>query len=521
MKRSLSPSNLLDVNRPKKSTTWSPEDEQRVNESIEMANLGLSEQQRNVLMQVFKLTISRSNGRPFHIDKEMFITGGAGSGKSFLLRSIVSVAHRLGIQTLVVAHQGVAALNINGSTICSVFKPNQTKYFVSNLDRETYRELKLLIVDEISMVSSEMLDDVISSRLKAWHNSKRNFGKATVVVLGDLMQLAPVGKDAKSVFKSLLWRRQFEMTNLTENHRQHDAVFIENLNLLRWGSVDCIPYFNSRLLVPSEADEWTDVTYLMSTNRSVHEHNVSKFNRLVASKPKPVEIITTTVKEAPPTKAREGWTKYPSRFDALAQLGVEIKVCEGTVILFTSNDLPAMRYCNGDIGVVTKILPPKSAISDRIFVVRINRTDQEVEVEPITVSYDEGGQALSTGMVGNLKGYPITYGWAMTIHKSQGISLDKVVVNPAGIFAPAQLYVALSRARTPEGLRLLHRVEPRHIKVDFHAAAEYVRLAEDGNDDTDVVNVEPIEPGWFDEPFDALPSTKDEKASQEWDGFFE
>jgi ATP-dependent DNA helicase PIF1 len=474
----------------------------------EERKITLSEMQADVFEEVLlRVMAAVRTGRKE--GPEQFLTGGAGSGKSYILRAIVCACEILGISTMVTAHQAVAALNVNGSTIYSAFKPNDWQW------KPSEEVASLVIVDEISMVSAYMLESIIDRKLRLWTKQPSvPFGKCCMLFIGDLLQLPPVGDDAKPVFNSSLWLKNIRMINITENHRQNDEEFIDGLNKLRWGIPDSLAYFNENVLSDEEyMASWEDVPHLLATNRAVNRHNDLRLAALLrrTGTKDPYRTKTTLIKV--PTK--RPLKAYYTRKEAESVLPDGMVMCPGTVVMLTCNDLPGMRFCNGDIGVVQKLnFPPNTPGAPPMIEVLLNRTGRNVTVSPILIAIKD---IVQPGDFNSIMGYPLTYGWATTIHKSQGISLDRVVINPSGIFAPAQLYVGLSRARSPSGMRLLAPIQRRHVMFDMDAVEEYRRLTEknrleglgfmgDESDEEDMLDVlDEIEGGEnSSEPFDMV-----------------
>lgn len=445
-------------------------------DSIRKAGAKLSDMQTEVIERILCRTIINAVQGKRPGVKDMFVTGGAGSGKSHLLRSLVAAADVLNIKSLIVAHQGIAAINVGGSTIYQSM-PKLRR------DNGKYPNLQLLIVDEVSMVSNVMLEERISNCLQLWtRTSNKDFGNTTVVFFGDLLQLPPV-EDA-SIFQSYIWRDNIEPLWLTESHRQKDPEFIMNLNMLRESDPRCVHYFNKFVIKPNEAQEWMDAPHIMARRNAVVEHNSRMVNNLVKSMGKILDdfCVTSTTKKL--VAKVQGKDALLSEKDVLQIFPEKVHIVPGAQIIFTKNDHES-TYMNGDIGVINDVLldhlcvdkDSKTAkiVPQTVVTVNMARTGKTIMVTKATIRYNIFNNNF---MDGEAKGWPFNYGWAITIHKSQGLTLPKVVVDPRGIFAKAQLYVALSRACTPEGLRLKARITGKEIIPNVEAINEYHRLAE-------------------------------------------
>lgn len=441
--------------------------------------LVLCDEQKECLYELLELHYSRSkDNQSYDHAKELFISGGAGTGKSHLLRAIVAVCNMLEIPIQVLAHQGIAALNVDGRTISSFFQKKQ-----EDEGGEVEKRIPIIIFDEVSMISKEVLDGTISKRLRKWHgfndpDNTHPFGKVTIAFMGDLMQLPPV--EGSVVFNSSIWIDKVRLRLLTENHRQSDTEFIENLNIIRFGFQNrpheeverCLQFFNQFKLTAEEEQEFGDALHIMSTNQLVNLHNREKYNKLI----KPDRIFYTSKWIEERTESNNTFKNIRSREDVDKQLPSGVPLCKGCVVMITMNH-PTGKYANGDIGTVTGISIDKET-DQRVINILLQRTRQRITVSHVSIEcWDDSNSAESRKReIIKMCGYPIVHGWAITIHKSQGLTLDKVVINPAKIFASAQAYVALSRAKTTQGLRLMSTLQRHHIKCDTKSIVEYSRL---------------------------------------------
>jgi ATP-dependent DNA helicase PIF1 len=393
--------------------------------------------------------------------ENIFITGKAGTGKSTLLSYFIKQNKK---PIAVLAPTGVAALNIQGETIHSFFKflPNITPEMAVKKGKQyaksqLFQNLQTIIIDEISMVRADLMD-CIDEFLQAAKNIYEPFGGVQMIFIGDLHQLPPVVTPHErfhftNVYKSA-W---FFDSNVFQNHnfrlsfielqkiyRQKDAEFIDVLNAFRTNKAQAhhISTINSRIST-IEDDE---AIYLTSTNDRANEINQSRLDQLKSS-----------------TKSFKSTAKGEMELKQLpTEKSLGLKV--GAQVMFVNND-SADRWVNGTIGKVTKI--NSNSIS-----VEIGKNNT-VDVTPHTWelykhTYDENASSLRQVSVGSFTQIPVKLAWAITIHKSQGKTFDKVKIDLGrGSFASGQTYVALSRCRTLEGISLANLIKASDIQLDW------------------------------------------------------
>jgi ATP-dependent exoDNAse (exonuclease V) alpha subunit len=399
--------------------------------------------------------------------KSVFITGRAGTGKSTLLSYF---RHTTRKKVVVLAPTGVAALNVQGQTIHSFFrfKPNitmeQVKRIRFNNDKENiYKKLDAIIIDEISMVRADLLDYV--DRFLRLNRTEIDspFGGIQMIFIGDLYQLPPVVTGAEKqafadlyptpyfysarVFDSL----EMELVELEKIYRQHDEEFINLLNSIRNRSIteDGLKLLNQRYIPDFEPPPGDFYIYLTTTNALANQTNNKELAKLKGR----LHTFTGTI---------EG------EFDPeYLPTAIDLKAKVGAQIMMLNNDAYG-RWVNGSIGKITGIT--QHGDGERTIIVELTG-GESVEVTPYTweVSrfFAEEGQ-LRSEVIGRFSQYPLMLAWAVTIHKAQGKTFDKVIIDIGrGTFAHGQMYVALSRCTTLDGIVLKKPVLKKHIWTDY------------------------------------------------------
>lgn len=388
----------------------------------------------------------------------LFITGRAGTGKSTLLNYFIQkTSHKV----VLLAPTGVAALNIKGETIHSFFgfKPGVNLDEVKRLTKKIkkrgfFASIELIIIDEISMVRADLLD-CVDLFLRCSLNSKLPFGGIRMVFIGDLCQLPPViAKEERDFFQKLYYtpyffsaevmkQVSFHFLELNRVYRQKDAAFVEILTAISNNSIsdEQLYCLNKRV---GEAKE-DGYIYLTSTNREVDFINAKKLQEL-------------------PGEEFSFCADSEGDFDEMsAPNDIHLKLKVGAQVMFLMNH-PKNLWVNGTIGKVVKIN------GNEIFV---EKADGEVvKVNRYTwglykYKFDEEKKQLCQEEIGCFIQFPLKLAWGITIHKSQGKTFDKVVVDlSGGTFAPGQAYVALSRCSSLEGLILKAPIKKRYILTD-------------------------------------------------------
>ncbi|MBB1019944.1 AAA family ATPase, partial [Dietzia sp. E1] len=408
-----------------------------------------------------------------HGGHDLFLTGKAGTGKSTLIRRFLSETRR---PTLVAAPTGIAALNVGGYTIHRLFgfHPGST---VDHVRGSSYRPgrfagalagVRTLIVDEASMIRADLFDMMAIALERFGPDPTMPFGGVQLVLVGDLFQLPPVVTDAERPDFDAAYttpyffsaerfdRGRFPTVDLTRVFRQSgDPELTAILNSIREGTLvgTALERLNSRTdpaFTPPDDAPWLTLT---TTNRMAAAHNRRRLDRL------PGAELTT---EAAVTGDLTGF-EPPNEATLVYKVGAQV--------MMLTND-PADRWVNGSIGSVLDASPGRrEGRGEDGPVVVVGFSDGEVaEVVPHTwdVTRPDGSDgAVRHEVIGSFRQLPFTLAWAITIHKSQGQTLDRLIVDlGGGTFAPGQLYVALSRSRSLDGLVLTRPVRPGDLGTD-------------------------------------------------------
>ncbi len=396
----------------------------------------------------------------------VFITGRAGTGKSTLLRHFVQQGRLI---APVLAPTGVAALNVQGETIHRFFKiPPSVDLQVARMEAENrkkpeiYRQIQALIIDEISMVRADLLD-AMDIFLQVIRGNKRPFGGVRVIGIGDLYQLPPVVTTADQqaflqkyktpyFFSSEVYRRlhgtgQIDFTELVKIYRQKDQEFIQLLNAIRSREIcaEQLSKLNARIItVPPPEDS----IILTPTNEVADTINQARLRTLDTSTSVFEGIVSGKFKER----------------DMSTDLFLALKV--GARVMCVANDLKG-RFVNGSLGWVIAILEEEG---ERKILVQLDDVKEPVVIESYTwnihrTKYNRKTGNLQQEPVGSFTQVPLRLAWAVTIHKSQGKTFEKVTLDLGrGAFAAGQIYVALSRCRTLEGLTLIKPITSWQLK---------------------------------------------------------
>lgn len=401
--------------------------------------------------------------------RSVFVTGNAGTGKSTLLTHFREKTKK---KVVVLAPTGVSALNVNGQTIHSFFG------FSPNIDVERVRRSKptkgqlsilkhldTIVIDEVSMVRADLMD-CIDEALRNFLNTNEPFGGIQMVFIGDLHQLPPivVGDDERLRFKTeymspyffdakVFQNVQFDCIELQKIYRQKDFDFVELLNKVRANRVSNLDLdtLNSRVLSDPDSFHNDDHSYitLTTTNKAADEINSMRLNRVKS----PLKVYSA---------------EYSGTFEAGNHPTLSnLQLKKGAQVMMLNND-QAGRWVNGSIGQIVKIGFDDISGED-VLHVKLKDSGKKVEVEPYQwelnkYNWDEDLDDMVQSTVGTFRQYPLRLAWAVTIHKSQGKTFDKVVVDiGSGAFAHGQVYVALSRCRSMSGLLLQKPISSRHI----------------------------------------------------------
>lgn len=400
--------------------------------------------------------------------KNVFITGKAGTGKSTLLKVI---RDNLDNNYAVLAPTGVAAVNIGGQTIHSFFKfrPDITidkvhKKYRNVRNPEVYKNLEILIIDEISMVRADLLDCV--NEFLKMHGPKKNspFGGVQLIFIGDLYQLPPVVTNKeREMFESFYQspyffdskafkETKFILIELEKIYRQTEEEFIKILNAVRNRSITDQLLFslNKNVNFDFDPDPKEGYIELVTVNAKAEEINYKRLQNLDGKMYSYEGQIDGDFDER----------SYPAPYI------LDLKV--GSQIMLTNNDKLG-RWVNGTVGRIHKI--KKENEKDIIYVKLEN--SEVVDVTPNTwemykFTFDRSTSKITTETTGSFTQYPLILSWSVTIHKSQGKTFNKVIVDMGrGSFAHGQTYVALSRCTTLSGLILRVPIQKHHIMLDW------------------------------------------------------
>lgn len=409
-----------------------------------------------------------------HTNRNIFLTGKAGTGKTTLLREIIKKTNK---STAIVASTGVAAINAGGMTIHSMFQLPTTSFipnsdaldpdkFTNKIDlvskqkirkdrRKVFEKLELLVIDEISMVRADLLD-AIDFTLRRIRRDQRPFGGVQLFVIGDLHQLSPVVRGdiwpilsryyaTPYFFSAQSWSHSEPIRiELTKIYRQDDEIFINILNNIRNGvSVpDDISLLNNRY---NKTVDTAGIITLTTHNNKADVINHKNLEDLKATEYHLSAKITGVFN--------------PSSYPADEQIVIK----KGAQVMFIRNN-PEAGYYNGKIGTVTGMVDEDLFIKceDDLHPLRI----KPIEWTNTRYNLDEKQNKVVPENVGTFTQYPVKLAWAVTVHKSQGLTFDKVILDLEGTFAAGQLYVALSRCRTLEGIQLSSKIAPPNVITD-------------------------------------------------------
>ncbi|MDY7529712.1 MULTISPECIES: ATP-dependent DNA helicase [Cryobacterium] len=393
--------------------------------------------------------------------QNVFVTGRAGTGKSTLLNHL---SWNTSKQIVIAAPTGVAALNVGGQTIHSLFRlpigviadhaidqNDQVKKLLNTIDT--------VVIDEVSMVNADLMDAIDRSLRQARQRPNDSFGGVQIVLFGDPYQLAPVPGDSDErayftdtyrsmwFFDAKVWKgAELRIFELTEVHRQRDADFRHMLNAVRYGQVTA-EIGGALNAAGARTPPAEGVITLATRNDAVNRINAAALKRL------PGKALTAKAE----VTGDFGGRTYPA--DAVLELKV------GAQVMFLRNDSPldgGARWVNGSIGTVTKV--------DSTVYVEIDGTTHEVEPavwEKYKYSYNQATKKLSRDVVAEFTQFPLRLAWAVTIHKSQGATYERAIVDlGTRVFSPGQTYVALSRLTGLDGLYLTRPLRPSDIIVD-------------------------------------------------------
>jgi ATP-dependent exoDNAse (exonuclease V) alpha subunit len=372
--------------------------------------------------------------------RNLFLSGPGGTGKSFTVGHIIRSLYSIGKDSRITASTGIAAINVRGATIHSTLGSQicgsikQAEALIKrnpgqlSVGWKKLHGVDCLIVDEVSMLSGDYIEMMDWWLRKVKAEEDLPFGGLQMIFVGDFLQLPPVEKEIrheyKFAFQAPAWHAaDLEVIDLRYSFRQEDQRFVDALNGIRYGTVsgDALEIFK-----PCVRRPLVHPTHLVTTNAKAHRINSEEMRKL----------------DSPPRTYTATFTGDPFNVDKLKNNCIalpELTLKRGAPVIMLVNN-PEQGYVNGTRGVVT-------GLREDVVTVHIGHT---IEVERARWEWEDGsGRTVAT-----MRQFPVRPAWALTVHKSQGMTLDCVRIDLSRIFAPGQAYVALSRLKTIEGLSL-------------------------------------------------------------------
>lgn len=402
----------------------------------------------------------------------IFLTGKAGTGKTTFLKEL---RRRSPKRMIVVAPTGVAAINAGGVTIHSFFQlplspfipdasyadeGEKRRFRFSSEKRNIIRTLDLLVIDEISMVRSDLLD-AVDSVMRKYRNPYEPFGGVQLLMIGDLQQLAPVVVESEEALlrqyydtpyffgSHALSQLPYVTIELQQVFRQRDEAFVGLLNRIRENRIDqsVVDMLNSRYNPAFHPQPEEGYIRLTTHNMLAQRYNEGELAKLTT----PASLFEAKVDGTFPEYA------YPTEQNLTLKVGAQV--------MFVKNDSSSQHlFYNGRIGHVT-------AISGQAISVRCPGDDADINVQPLAwentrYSLNEETREIEEIVDGTFTQYPLRLAWAITIHKSQGLTFERAIIDAGASFAHGQVYVALSRCKTLEGLVLVSPIQERSVFGD-------------------------------------------------------
>ncbi len=370
--------------------------------------------------------------------KNLFFTGPAGTGKSFVLKKVIQ---ELMFGLSITAMTGTAAYNIGGSTLHSFagigLGDNTAEKYVGFIRRDKRKmqnwiHTKTLIIDEVSMLSSELFEKLEEIARKV-RKCEKFFGGIQLILCGDFFQLPPISKDENKVkfcFESDLWKNIKHSITLTEQFRQKEFNLINMLGELRIGklSSESEELIKSRTNKKIECPEGIVPTKLYTTRKDVNSENQNELNKLKT------ELITYNAIE-------KGDEKVLEIFDKMCPSQKELNLKIGAQVMLIVNMDVKEGLVNGSRGVIIDFINNKPLVKFK---------NQTIIIERYEFEFKKDDKVIATRLQ-----FPLILAWAITVHKSQGMTIDYLIVNLSNVFECGQTYVALSRCSTIDGLSIV------------------------------------------------------------------
>ncbi len=393
--------------------------------------------------------------------KNVFLTGAPGAGKTYVLNQYLDYLKSYGIYAAVTAPTGIAASHINGMTLHSFFgigiREELSPYEIEALTEKKYlwdrmKNLKVLVIDEVSMLSPKLFK-TIDAILKTFKFSTEPFGGVQVVLVGDFFQLPPIQKEAQEkrfIFQTDIWKElNLHICYLTTSYRHEDETLLEILNEIRNGEVseDSMNHFRSRYKKHPEGN--AAITRLYTHNMDVDTINA----RELAKIDEPLKVYEAQTK---------GAKKWVERIFASSLVLPRLELKLGALVFFIKNNYEKDKnFINGTLGTIVDFDVFNTPIVE-------TRDGRRIKADRMEWTYeDHDGKPKAV-----VKQIPLRLAWAITVHKSQGMTLDAAEVDLSKAFEPGQGYVALSRIKSLSGLKLMGlndtalRIDPQVLNAD-------------------------------------------------------
>ncbi|WP_457745394.1 ATP-dependent DNA helicase [Sulfurimonas sp.] len=406
--------------------------------------------------------------------RNVFLTGGAGVGKTTITRELIKAYEQNSKKVAKLASTGMAATLIGGQTLHSFLDLGiaanieelqaNAKFEIKKKIKKLIHSMDLIVIDEISMVS-DTLFEMIAFRLQ-----QADF-QGTLLVVGDFLQLPPVVRGSQEVyfaFESQAWRDfSFETILLTHIYRTDDLRFIELLHSIRFGYIDEDVHNHLNEYIKPLPSDLSQFTFLFGKNNSANRHNQEQLEHIDA------EVFTKEVQIIKHTKTTKEYEI--ERFLDDARIDKELHLKIGAPVLFTKN---SWNYFNGERGIVVNY--------DATYIYVQKSDGKVVKLETVAQHKNiwkeksvNGKKEMQEEAQFSIYHYPIKLAFAITIHKSQGMSIEDLIIETNEIFAPSQFYVALSRSSNPKRLTLIAPRGQWYERIYVNAKAmEFVKSCE-------------------------------------------